>query len=1112
MKKFVFVFYFIVIIIISGLNPSVNAVKDDYYAQSSIEGEKVSVTFSVKTPYEVSSLEIQILYLIDPYYYYSYQLSKNSQDPNVFEINLELPKGKLLRYRYSLGGNQWEYLADTNPSFRTIVISEVNTNIEDNIVGFCPSFDPSTITRLNVTGRVVEQETDKPIEDGFVAIGGVITPLRANGSFYAQNVFSGYQHILVFSYSHLNLQSIQNLSPDTDDDPLEIDLGTFSLEKTRLIRVTFIVKTPENTQDKQVKIVGDLPQLGYIYPYMVSTRNILLQHVKDNWFIQTLEIPEHVPFNYFYTLGSYNTYYEVDSPNPNPFVRSIYPENNSVIVDEVGAWKNNGYVHMKFTVNVPENTPQEFGVSLVTSNSFLKMNKLSSTEWYTELDYPEGWEFNYYYAVGEVDHSIWESEYNNSNPRTKTASEGEFVDTVSKWNYIKTHQTSTESSVNVSLVFTVPSYTPDVSLYLAGELFDNWVNPQGQLLQKLDAHSYCTFIVLDKDIETSFTVTRGIWASSAKKNFTLIPKFEGEVFYFSVDSWIDLSPPWNRTSLITGVMPIDYWSSDMRTSLDPAFKHFAELGGKWIEYSPIWNYDRLKPFPYLSSTTGVYTPDEDLAFIVETAKKYGLRVGISLQINTEQTADSSQWGDFTAEEIDVLLEGLKTFYFHYAELSQKLGIEFITFARLSGDWINDAYDTFMINLIPEIREIYSGMLTTHQGWTDDFQYYGLLDFIGFYFWESVLAGTPDPTVDELTTAFEEVIDTHYRPFYEKYQKPIIFTQVVYAAMEEANGQPTIPSIYEGTTVEYRPDIQARIYEALYRAIANRTWIEGLFSFGWKYWPSHFPEYSISYTPAETVVAKWSNMVNYGNGVIVNNENKVKVEQEDFILHLEESGFYTDIRLRDSEGNNWSSWNIYQTTIDLSTILPEISTEKQYVIWLQAKNSTFTSNPTAVKVIVDSTAPKISTQPTSYDFNLSSFNSLGKIVEETSLDLLTFVFDDTSSINVEAQVTGAENYTINTTGNVFTLPIILFTEGDWKIKLNVYDEYNHLTTTTFEFSIFSIESTTPPKFTSIPEDLTFEEGSTGHTLTWIVTDTNPSTYTIYSNGTEVTSGSWLSDQA
>ncbi|MHA1353531.1 MAG: hypothetical protein ACTSPP_12190 [Candidatus Heimdallarchaeaceae archaeon] len=452
MKKFVFVFYFIVIIIISGLNPSVNAVKDDYYAQSSIEGEKVSVTFSAKTPYEVSSLEIQILYLIDPYYYYSYQLSKNSQDPNVFEINLELPKGKLLRYRYSLGGNQWEYLADTNPSFRTIVISEVNTNIEDNIVGFCPSFDPSTITRLNVTGRVVEQETDKPIEDGFVAIG-------------------------VFSYSHLNLQSIQNLSPDTDDDPLEIDLGTFSLEKTRLIRVTFIVKTPENTQDKQVKIVGDLPQLGYIYPYMVSTRNILLQHVKDNWFIQTLEIPEHVPFNYFYTLGSYNTYYEVDSPNPNPFVRSIYPENNSVIVDEVGAWKNNGYVHMKFTVNVPENTPQEFGVSLVTSNSFLKMNKLSSTEWYTELDYPEGWEFNYYYAVGEVDHSIWESEYNNSNPRTKTASEGEFVDTVSKWNYIKTHQTSTESSVNVSLVFTVPSYTPDVSLYLAGELFDNWVNP-----------------------------------------------------------------------------------------------------------------------------------------------------------------------------------------------------------------------------------------------------------------------------------------------------------------------------------------------------------------------------------------------------------------------------------------------------------------------------------------------------------------------------------------------------------------------------------------------------------------------------------------------------------
>ncbi|MHA1865947.1 MAG: glycoside hydrolase family 113, partial [Candidatus Heimdallarchaeaceae archaeon] len=1098
MKKFVLIFYFIFLITFSSLNPFINAVKKDYNTESSIEGETILVTFSVTTPYEVSSLEIQILYLIDPYYYYSYQLSKSSQDPDVFEINIELPKGKLLRYRYSLGGNQWEYLSDKNPSFRTIVIFEENTNIQDQIVGFCPSFDPSTITRLNITGRVIEQITNKPIEQGFVAIGGVLTPIRANGSFYAQNVFSGYQHILVFSYFHQNLQLEQTLSPDADDNPLEISLGTFSLEKTPIIRVTFLVKTPDNTQDKQVKLVGDLPQLGYVYPYMVSTRNVQLQHVKDNWFIQTLEIPEHVPFNYFYTLGSYSTYYEVDTPNPNPYVRSVYPENNSVIVDEVGAWKNTGYVHMKFTVNVPENTPQEFGVSLVASNSFLKMNRISSTEWYTELEYPEGWEFKYYYTVGQVAHSIWENDYNESNPRTKTASEGEFIDTVSKWNYIKSPQISTGDSVNVSLIFTVPSYTPDVSLYLAGELFNNWINPQGQNLEKIDAHSYRTFIILDKNIETSFTVTRGTWTTSTEKNFTVIPKFEGEEFYFSVDSWKDLSPPWNRTSLITGVMPIDYWAPDMLSSLEPAFKHFAELGGKWIEYSPIWNYDRLKPLPYLSSTTGVYTPDEDLSLLVETAKKYGLRVGISLQINTEQTTDSSQWGNFTTEQINVLLEGLKTFYIHYAELSQKLGIEFMTFARVSGDWIHDSYDSFMLNLIPEIREIYSGMLTTHQGWTDDFQYYSLLDFIGFYFWESVLSGNLDPSVDELTTAFEDVLDTHYRPFYLTYQKPILFTQVAYASMEEANSQPTIPSIYEGTNIEYRPDIQARIYEALYRAIANRTWIEGLFSFGWKYWPSHFPEYSISYAPAEAVVAKWSNMIDYGNGVIINNENKVQLEQENFILQLKDSSYYTDLRIRDSEGDSWSSWNEYKTTINLSTILPEISVEKQHIIWLQAKNSTFTSNPTAVKLVVDSTAPTISIQPISNKFNLSSFSSIERIVEETSLDLITFVFDDTSSINIEAQVTGAENYTILTTGNVFTVPIILFTEGDWKIKLNIYDKFNHLTTITFEFSIFSIESTTPPQFTSTPADLTFEEGSTGYTLTWVVTDTNPSTYTIYSN--------------
>jgi len=45
--------------------------------------------------------------------------------------------------------------------------------------------------------------------------------------------------------------------------------------------------------------------------------------------------------------------------------------------------------------------------------------------------------------------------------------------------------------------------------------------------------------------------------------------------------------------------------------------------------------------------------------------------------------------------------------------------------------------------------------------------------------------------------------------------------------------------------------------------------------------------------------------------------------------------------------------------------------------------------------------------------------------------------------------------------------------------------------------------------STPSDITYEQGTTGHSITWIATDVNPDICTIYKDGIEITSGKWTS---
>ncbi len=141
-----------------------------------------------------------------------------------------------------------------------------------------------------------------------------------------------------------------------------------------------------------------------------------------------------------------------------------------------------------------------------------------------------------------------------------------------------------------------------------------------------------------------------------------------------------------------------------------------------------------------------------------------------------------------------------------------------------------------------------------------------------------------------------------------------------------------------------------------------------------------------------------------------------------------------------------------------------------------------------------------------------------------------------SINHPADITyieGTTGYSIVWTGtddNPSTYSIYrdgtLFSSGSWSSGVGIAYDIDGLSEGTYNFTIalmdvdgFSVSDTvwvtvtpahtpTPPSINH-PADITYIEGTTGYSIVWTGTDDNPSTYSIYRDGTLFSSGSWSS---
>lgn len=310
--------------------------------------------------------------------------------------------------------------------------------------------------------------------------------------------------------------------------------------------------------------------------------------------------------------------------------------------------------------------------------------------------------------------------------------------------------------------------------------------------------------------------------------------------------------------------------------------NLRELGVDWVALTPFGyqhsaGQDRVAGFDpdeplehFLTSRSDrpVERPGRDrtltdrhLADEVAAAHSLGLKVLVKPHIWSHDFRRGDDWHGTIEQDNPQAHERWRRSYLrfmlHYARLARDTDADALCIGtELVSQTLNHPDD--WRTLIARVREVYPGKVTYAAHWDREFSqidFWDRLDAIGIsaYF---PLDAPDDATVPQLVNAWQphkKLIEQ----VQQRFGKPVVFLEVGYRPATGAYRQPWITS--GGAT---DPMIQARAYEATFRAFADEPWWHGLFL--WKTFthagrPEHHgsgPGYSFRNQPAESVVQQW----------------------------------------------------------------------------------------------------------------------------------------------------------------------------------------------------------------------------------------------------------------
>lgn len=424
---------------------------------------------------------------------------------------------------------------------------------------------------------------------------------------------------------------------------------------------------------------------------------------------------------------------------------------------------------------------------------------------------------------------------------------------------------------NGEIIVSVPYWTQgdvylgvkDNATYLKLDKIDN-VTFEGEVSLKKGTPYYYSLGTIDTKSQNAFTASGSL-------------KMDAVIDWKNSNKEINMNNFQNAVTF--GSMG---WNEYRKQYTDEALDALDNLNIGWIVIIPDWfiypnnNGTEIKPFygkdKDFPNPTGWITPtltDDELKYIINKANAKGIKIILKPHVDPINFGmeENSNRVNLHPDNWDDWFENYQKFILHYANLAQEENIDVLVVGTEldSSIWEDSNSEAHWRKIIAKVREVYSGKLTYSLGCYNNncnlpsqIKFWDNLDYIGLEPYFGV-TNVNNPTIKEIKTSFDTNFKKYAKPLYEKYNKPILLTEVNIYSYDGANKDPIAP-VSPNAKADHQE--QAEYYEALFQSIEDKNWIQGVYLWSW-YLDAVTQKYdkqdvgdSFFNKPAGQVIRKW----------------------------------------------------------------------------------------------------------------------------------------------------------------------------------------------------------------------------------------------------------------
>ncbi len=327
-------------------------------------------------------------------------------DDNHYKLILPVRVPSLVKYRFYKNNGLPIYESNSDNQVVEYRMAYINSpsSINNQLTNWTDEQYAHNYGRIS--GQAINLETNSPIPNALVVVGGIHSYTNSLGNFIIENLPSGKHNLTIMStdgeYQTFQQEAIIGEGLTTP--------AMIGMQSSKFVNISFIVKPPEDTPGQApIRILGNTYQLGNVFGNIYNGTSIAparapkLTALPDGNYTITMSLPSGFDLRYKYSLGDGFWNAELNSENNFVVRQIIVPEEDTIINDFIQTWKSNDTQGVEFVVNVPENTPDTDKVS-IQFNSFgwsppIQMWQISDYQWTYRL-------FGPYHLLGKIDYRI----------------------------------------------------------------------------------------------------------------------------------------------------------------------------------------------------------------------------------------------------------------------------------------------------------------------------------------------------------------------------------------------------------------------------------------------------------------------------------------------------------------------------------------------------------------------------------------------------------------------------------------------------------------------------------------------------------------------------------